>query len=489
MTLIRRWIARPVHWLPQLDPHSLQVRLTVGIALVSALGIGTLAIATSWQMQRQLVATHKQTIKYIFDRFDRDVMHYSERNPAEMGLQPAIDNLSAERVLLWVKRPDGAIAAQSMPLSGRADDTSKGLLGLPARQMMPQVSEIGGRFWVWCSGPLTVKGTHLGQLYIAADITQDRGILEGLIRTLALASGAAIAAMTVAIALYVRRSLRPVLEIGQLADRISVRELDTARIQLQNAPSEVRQLAQTCNTMLDRLAQSWEQQRQFVSNVSHELRTPLTLVSGYLQSTLRRATNLSEPQREALEIAASEAERTIQLLQDLLDLARADRGYLHFQLEPLLIGDLVAEVVEMAKQYSHREISIACGNDLLEATADRNRLKQVLLNLIDNAVKYSPSDTEIIVGVRALGDRAIVEICDRGVGIPLAQQGRIFEPFYRVDEARSRSVSPGESHATGGTGLGLSIVKTLVEGMGGTVTVRSKPGEGSTFGAILPRSP
>jgi signal transduction histidine kinase len=312
--------------------------------------------------------------------------------------------------------------------------------------------------------------------------------LEGLIRTLALASGAAIAAMTVAIALYVRRSLRPVLEIGQLADRISVRELDTARIQLQNAPSEVRQLAQTCNTMLDRLAQSWEQQRQFVSNVSHELRTPLTLVSGYLQSTLRRATNLSEPQREALEIAASEAERTIQLLQDLLDLARADRGYLHFQLEPLLIADLVAEVVEMAKQYSHREIAIVCGEDLLEASADRNRLKQVLLNLIDNAVKYSPSDTEIKVGVRSFGDRAIVEICDRGVGIPLAQQGRIFERFYRVDEARSRSVSPGESLATGGTGLGLSIVKTLVEGMGGTVTVRSKPGEGSTFGVILPKT-
>jgi signal transduction histidine kinase len=175
-------------------------------------------------------------------------------------------------------------------------------------------------------------------------------------------------------------------------------------------------------------------------------------------------------------------------LQDLLDLARADRGYLHFQLEPLLIADLVAEVVEMAKQYSHREIAIVCGEDLLEASADRNRLKLVLLNLIDNAVKYSPSDTEIKVGVRSFGDRAIVEICDRGVGIPLAQQGRIFERFYRVDEARSRSVSPGESLATGGTGLGLSIVKTLVEGMGGTVTVRSKPGEGSTFGVILPKT-
>lgn len=110
--------------------------------------------------------------------------------------------------------------------------------------------------------------------------------------------------------------------------------------------------------------------------------------------------------------------------------------------------------------------------------ADYSRLKQVLLNLIDNAIKYSEIDTPIAFKLNQLEDRAIVEVCDRGYGIPLQQQARIFERFYRVDESRS--------HTTGGCGLGLSIVKTLVEGMGGSVSVQSKLGEGSTFTISLP---
>ncbi len=132
----------------------------------------------------------------------------------------------------------------------------------------------------------------------------------------------------------------------------------------------------------------------------------------------------------------------------------------------------------MAEKYSDRTIKIESKVYPIEIKADYSRLKQVLLNLIDNAVKYSEADTPILFKLNQLQDKAIIQVCDQGYGIPLQHQARIFERFYRVDESRS--------HATGGCGLGLSIVKTLVEGMGGSVSVQSKLGEGSMFTITLP---
>jgi heavy metal sensor kinase len=469
-------LSRRIHRL--LDFNSLQVRLTVGIVATSTVGLGGVAIWTSWKMQNLLVSTHKQNVRYIADRFPNDVAHYSQDRPAMAGLQPAIDNLTAENVLLWVKRPDGTIAAQSMALKGRSDRTSEALQAIPREQILPQVHHINDRYFILCSNPLTVKGMNLGYLYVVQDITSDRTMFAGIVRSLSLASLVAIVLLAWAIAYYVRRSLSPLRQLSQLTETISADDLGQTQMPSDHAPTEVRELANTCNIMLERLSQSWEQQRQFVSNVSHELRTPLTLVSGYLQSTLRRSRNLSEPQREALEIAASEADRTIRLLQDLLDLARADRGYLHVRVESVVLNELVGEIVSMARQYSARAIELQADDRPIAAEADPNRLKQVLLNLIDNAVKYSPAPKPITVKVTHSDGEAIVQVRDRGEGIPLAQQTRIFERFYRCDEDRSRS--------TGGTGLGLSIVQTLVEGMGGNISVRSKLGEGSVFTVMLP---
>jgi signal transduction histidine kinase len=145
-----------------------------------------------------------------------------------------------------------------------------------------------------------------------------------------------------------------------------------------------------------------------------------------------------------------------------------------------VLNDLVVEVVGMAEQFSNRTITIE-GTLPIQVRADRDSLKQVLINLIDNAMNYSDPDTLIVVKIEQTADQAFVQVSDQGLGIPLQQQTRIFERFYRVDEARSRS--------TGGSGLGLAIVKTLVEGMGGSVTVRSRLGEGSIFTITLPTQP
>ena len=141
-----------------------------------------------------------------------------------------------------------------------------------------------------------------------------------------------------------------------------------------------------------------------------------------------------------------------------------------------MLKDLVLEVVDMA-QYSGDRVEAQIDVYPVEVQADRNRLKQVMINLLDNATKYSEPDQPVIVRLAREGEWAIIQVCDRGRGIPLSDQNVIFEPFYRVDEDRSR--------VTGGTGLGLSIVKTLVEGMGGRVKVQSKLGGGSIFTIML----
>ncbi|MEH2460973.1 sensor histidine kinase [Nostoc sp.] len=461
-----------------IDPFSLQSRLTVGIAAFSALVLGSLATWTSWKMQQILVDSHKNNIEEIAKRLPRDVQLYSEMMQPETGLQKAINNLANTNTLLWLKSPDNKILVKSATLDLLSDTTVAELMSLTKMQIKPQVYKVNQSYFVLSGNSVQVQGKLLGELFVVKDITREQRTFVVMVQSLAITSVLAIIVLTTAIAFYIKRSLQPLRQLNQMASVISAEDLGQAQLYFDNAPSEVKELAQTLTMLLSRLSQSWEQERQFVSNVSHELRTPLTIVHGYLQSVLRRQNNLTQTQQEALETAASEAERTIRLLQDLLDLARADSGYLYFQMKPYVLNDLVEEVVVMAKKYSARLIKIESKFYPIEVKADYSRLKQVLLNLIDNAVNYSEADTPIIFQLNQLPDKAIIQICDQGYGIPLQQQARIFERFYRVDESRS--------HATGGSGLGLSIVKTLVEGMGGSVSVQSKLGEGSTFTISLP---
>jgi len=461
------------------DPSSLQFRLTAGVVAFSVLGLGSVALWTSWKLQQILIDSHKQNVLDVAERFPQDVEVYSKMMSVQVALQTVINNRTTPNVLLWVSRPDGTIAAQSTSFR-QQNDTAAALLSLAGRSIKPQVYQVNGRYLVLCGAPLSVQGTTIGKLYLAQDITRDQTMFVALVRSLIIATILSILVLMLVLAIYVRRSLQPLRQISQMAGTISAEDLAEARLHLERAPSEVKELTQTLNMTLSRLSAAWEQQRQFVSNVSHELRTPLTLVDGYLQSILRRGVNLTEAQREALEVASDEAKRTIRLLQDLLALARADSGHLYFHFESFVLNDLVAEVVGMAEQFSNRTIAIE-GRFPIQVRADRDSLKQVLINLIDNAMNYSDTGTLIAVKLEQIADQALIQVCDRGFGIQLQQQTRIFERFYRVDEARSRS--------TGGSGLGLAIVKTLVEGMGGSVTVRSRLGEGSIFTVTLPAQP
>ncbi|WP_240518897.1 HAMP domain-containing sensor histidine kinase [Leptolyngbya sp. BC1307] len=448
------------------------------MVLVSILGIGSLTGWINWRMRQLLVESHKDNALMIASRLGQDVDLYGETMPISQAMAMAIDYRKQPDVAIWVTSPQGEILAQSDTLSmgsWQINGFAQALLEQVSGKLGLEVIRLQGRHLVTCSSPLEVNGQVMGELYVVDDITEDQETLSRITRTLAFSSLLAIGVGAIATAFYTRQSLAPIRKMNRLAANVSTDNLASTRLEFDRAPTEVQELAQACNMMISRLSAAWDQQRRFVSDVSHELRTPLTLVHGYLQSTLRRCNNLSSPQREGLEIAAAEADRTIRLLQDLLDLARADGGHLRFQIERQPLEAVVQEVLEMGQYVSDR---IHADLEPVEARVDRHRLKQVLINLMDNAMKYSNDNEPIRVGLKKIGDRAYIEVSDHGRGIPLADLTKIFDPFYRVDEDRSR--------ATGGTGLGLSIVKTLVEGMNGTLKVQSKLGEGSVFTVSLP---
>ncbi|NJR39550.1 MAG: HAMP domain-containing histidine kinase [Leptolyngbyaceae cyanobacterium CSU_1_4] len=461
----------------RISPTSLQFRLTLELITLSILGVGSVTLWAGWRMEKTLISAHKQNLEYIAAHLPEQVELYRQSGSIETGVERTIDKLSTPGLLIWVQNSDG----QMMSRSSGVNIPSPDLIHVVAQTEVPAqptVFHFGDRYVVLCGNPLTINGNPLGQVYLLKDITDEQERLNAGIHSLVMVSVVAIVILMIAIAKRIRRALQPLEQMSQVASAVSADDLSGAKLELHQAPDEILGLAQAFNEMLGRLSGSWEQQRQFVGNVSHELRTPLAVIAGYLQSLLRRGDNLSPHQQQAVATASAEAERTIRMLQDLLDLARVDSGNLHFRLSPIMLNTLVVEVAEMSQKVSHRPIQVLGTHEDAIACADQDRLEQVLINLVDNAIKYSDPDQTVELILEKTEQQARIHVRDRGIGIPLAHQNRIFERFYRVDESMTRSRD--------GTGLGLAIAKSLIEGMDGRIFLRSKPGEGSLFTITLP---
>jgi two-component system, OmpR family, phosphate regulon sensor histidine kinase PhoR len=223
--------------------------------------------------------------------------------------------------------------------------------------------------------------------------------------------------------------------------------------------------------------------RDFVANVSHEFKTPLTAIQGFSETLLEGALEDKQNSRRFLEIIRGHAVRLGRVTSDLLKLSMIEAGRLELEKQPLAVPDLVNACVETLRmKAAKKEIALAadCAPDLPTITADAGRLREALLNLMDNALQYTPDGGAISVKAAWSGSELVIAVQDNGIGIPKADQERIFERFYRVDDARSREV--------GGTGLGLSITRHLIEAHGGRIDVESEVGRGSTFSIHLPIS-
>jgi heavy metal sensor kinase len=294
-------------------------------------------------------------------------------------------------------------------------------------------------------------------------------LLLGSLLTIAVASGGGLR--------LADRAMRPVHTITQAARAIS--ETDLSRRLNLDSRDELGELASTFDAMLARLQAAFERQRQFVADASHELRTPLTIVNLEASRALAAKRTAPEYQR-ALGIIRSENEFMTHLVNDLLTLARMDSGQMAMEKLPLDLSDLALEAVERLAPLAERNgVTLATG-DLPETNilGDRQYVLQMMSNLIENGIKYTRGEVRRVsveTGVDA--ESAWVRVADTGAGIPPEHLPHLFDRFYRVDNARTRS----DDDAPAGNGLGLSIVQWIAQAHGGAVTVESVVGEGTTF--------
>ena len=273
------------------------------------------------------------------------------------------------------------------------------------------------------------------------------------------------------------QALAPLATVTRVATQITKADDLSRRIQISGVrDDEVGELIESFNQVLSRMEKLFTSQRRFLADVSHELRTPLTVIKGNV-GLMRKMKTLDE---ESLSGIESEVDRLTRLVGDLLFLAQAESGRMPLDQSPVELDTILLEVFQQARTLAGDRITIVINEiDQIQVTGDRDRLKQVLLNIAGNAVQYSPPGGRVTFSMRREGDRARVVISDTGAGIPAVDLPHIFERFYRSEKSRKRS-------SNGGFGLGLSIAYWIVRNHGGTIEVNSIEGKGSAFTIWLP---
>jgi two-component system OmpR family sensor kinase len=323
-----------------------------------------------------------------------------------------------------------------------------------------------------------VRGGRVTQIVqVGISLHRSLSALERYLDTLLVLIPLGVALAAVGGALIARKALGPVDEMALAARRITAEDLGR-RIALRGTGDELDRLAETLNGMLARLATAFTETRRFAADAAHELRTPLTALKGGIEVSLRAARS-AEAYRQVLTSSLEEVERLIRLAEDLLLLSRSTAGLeaprAPVELEPLLLG-VFESGVRLAQGTG---VSVRL-NDVAPATVrgDALALRRAVLNLIENAVKYTPAGGKVELSLTSGDGHASLMVEDTGIGIAPADSERIFEPFVRLDAARARE--------TGGTGLGLAIARAVVLAHGGTLTVASALGAGSRFIIRLP---
>ena len=323
------------------------------------------------------------------------------------------------------------------------------------------------------------EGTVVGTMQLASSLTTADDAQRALL--VLLMGGGLIAVVLAALVGWTTAAaaLHPLEQMTETALQITHADDLSRRIPLSSpAEGEVGRLIVAFNETLERLENLFETQRRFLADVSHELRTPLTTILGNLD-LMRKMGQLDA---ESLDAITSETQRMKRLVQDLLVLTQAESGNLPLGKEEVELDTLVLEVFQQSKVLAKDRVEVHLGQeDQARVTGDRDRLKQVLLNLMSNAIEYTPAGGSVTLGLACVGDWARVTVTDTGPGIPQDELPHIFERFYRVDRSRKRT-------ERGGAGLGLSIAYWITRSHDGRLEVASEVGKGTTFSVWLPQS-
>jgi two-component system OmpR family sensor kinase len=323
------------------------------------------------------------------------------------------------------------------------------------------------------------EGTVVGTMQLASSLTTADDAQRALL--VLLMGGGLIAVVLAALVGWTTAAaaLHPLEQMTETALQITRADDLSRRIPLSGpAEGEVGRLIVAFNETLERLENLFETQRRFLADVSHELRTPLTTILGNLD-LMRKMGQLDA---ESLDAITSETQRMKRLVQDILVLTQAESGNLPLGKEEVELDTLVLEVFQQSKVLAKDRVEVHLGQeDQARVTGDRDRLKQVLLNLMSNAIEYTPAGGSVTLGLACVGDWARVTVTDTGPGIPQDELPHIFERFYRVDRSRKRT-------ERGGAGLGLSIAYWITRSHDGRLEVASEVGKGTTFSVWLPQS-
>jgi heavy metal sensor kinase len=300
---------------------------------------------------------------------------------------------------------------------------------------------------------------------------------------LVLALGLPLAVALAGIGGYVlaRRTLAPIDHLGSEARRITADRLHE-RLSVPNQHDEIGRLAAVVNDTFARLEASFDRLRRFTADASHELRTPLAVIRGIGEAGLANPRSPAE-YREAIGSMLEEVDRVTNLVGTLLRLSHADAGAIRLSREHVDLGELARDVaasLAVLGEERNQALKVDAAHPV-SVSSDRLLLREALTNIVDNAIKYSPPGSTIDVSVRIDGGEAVVSVADEGPGIAPHDRERIFDRFFRVDDARSRD--------GGGTGLGLAIAKWAVEINGGRVRVDGRPAGGAVFRIVLPVAP
>jgi len=276
------------------------------------------------------------------------------------------------------------------------------------------------------------------------------------------------------------RAMRPLRALTHAAQSIVATGRLDARVPESGAGDELDELTKLFNRMLERIEASVNGMRDALDNVAHDLRTPVTRLRGFLETGLQAETTLQQSQ-EALANCAEESERILTLLNSLMDISEAETGAIRLKVESLRVADFVADAVELYQYVAEEKnisVSVECAADLL-VSGDRSRLRQVMANLLDNAIKYTQPGGKVAIIGRQEDQRAVIHVQDTGSGIPAEELPNIWTRLYRCDKSRSEP----------GLGLGLSLVKAIVLAHQGALVAQSTFGQGSIFTISFPLGP
>ncbi len=469
--------------------------LGITLILFSVTVYSALTANLRFQLEQGAALQARNIAAAVAQQFQGDVLVFRSR--ADNVFFPQVE-LFASSVGAQLLDTEGNVLKRSenlgdIPIPHHAEAMARVNAGQDFRYYY--VTNDGATFLVY-SVPLVVNEQLMGAIQLIQPVTTALTALTQVNRYLILGTSISIVLAAIVGAFLARRALAPIDTITETANAITRTHDLGNRIDIHDNASEVGRLAATFNEMLDRIQHLFQAQERLIGDVSHELRTPLTTIQGNIE-LLRRMTasptgngnlrieDASELFRESLAEVQAESERMNKMISDLLLLAQADSGALQIQMAPVELDTVLLEVYRQTRRLVEHykgkadALDIRLGSeDQALVRGDRDRLRQVLMNLAENAVKYTPEGGAVTISLENRDGWVCVSIADTGIGISEEQQAAIFERFYRTDKARSREM--------GGSGLGLSIAQRIAQAHDGKITVTSQLGVGSTFTVWLP---